>query len=296
MESETPQACRVTSDRRRADDWVLALASAAIDARLDWGPAGYMVLVRGADRARADAVLDAFDAENRPRPVAAEVGAPGFSRGAIAVAVLLCAFFVVTGPRDAGSVWFARGSSVAARVAAGELWRCVTALTLHADFPHIVTNAVTLVLFGTALCAMLGTGIAVWLMLLSGAAGNWLTAVLRGAPYGAVGASTAIFGALGALAAVQVVRRRRGAPVPIWRALMPVAALDCSASSARRRNPTLAHCSGSASGLFGLVAVRRMSRPDRDSIGLPSRRWGSRRMPIIAGVGGTACLPLRVRA
>jgi membrane associated rhomboid family serine protease len=269
MESETPQACRVTSDRRRADDWVLALASAAIDARLDWGPAGYMVLVRGADRARADAVLDAFDAENRPRPVAAEVGAPGFSRGAIAVAVLLCAFFVVTGPRDAGSVWFARGSSVAARVAAGELWRCVTALTLHADFPHIVTNAVTLVLFGTALCAMLGTGIAVWLMLLSGAAGNWLTAVLRGAPYGAVGASTAIFGALGALAAVQVVRRRRGAPVPIWRAWMPVAAglglLGFLGTAPQ--SDVLAHLFGFGFGAgFGLVAVRFESWRDRTGI------------------------------
>ena len=269
MEPEAPHACRVTTDRRRADEWALALASAGIDSRLDWGASGYMVLVRGTDRLRADDVLDAFDAENRPRPAAPEVGDPGFSRGAIVVAVLLCAFFVVTGPRDAASVWFERGSSAAARIGAGELWRCVTALTLHADFPHVVSNAVTLIIFGTGLCAIVGTGIAVWLMLLSGAAGNWLTAMLHGAPYGSVGASTAIFGALGALAAVQVVRRRRGAAVPTWRAWAPVAAglglLGFLGTS--QESDVLAHLFGFGFGAgFGLIAVRLESWRDRTAI------------------------------
>jgi membrane associated rhomboid family serine protease len=269
VEPEVPQACRVTPDRRRADEWALVLASAGIDSRLDWGPAGYMVLVRGADRAHAETVLDAFDAENRARPGTPEVSDPGFSRGAIVVAVLLCAFFVVTGPRDAGSVWFERGSSVAARIAAGELWRCVTALTLHADFLHIVTNAITLVIFGTGLCAMLGTGVTVWLMLLSGTAGNWLTATLRGAPYGAVGASTAIFGALGALAAVQVVRRRSGGAAPTWRAWAPVAAglalLGFLGTS--QESDVLAHLFGFGFGaVFGMLAVRFESWRERTAV------------------------------
>lgn len=222
---EVSQALRVTSDRRRADDWALALASAGIDSHIDWAPEGCALLVRSADRGRADLVLTAFDAENRPRPaLPSEPLEQGVSYAAFVVAVLLCAFFVVTGPRDAGRYWFERGDAMASRIAAGELWRTVTALTLHADFPHILSNAATLIIFGTSLCGLIGSGIALWLMLLSGAAGNWLTALLRGAPYSAVGASTAIFGAIGGLAAIQLLRRRRGVPLSAWRAWIPIAA------------------------------------------------------------------------
>jgi membrane associated rhomboid family serine protease len=215
---------RVTSDRRRADDWGLTLASAGILSRIDWTPDGYALSVRDADRRRADRVLAAFDAENEPRPAPSEPHEQRVSYGAVVAAVALCAFFVVTGPRDAGGYWFDRGAATASRIAGGEYWRTVTALTLHADFPHILSNAATMIIFGTSLCGLVGTGTGLWLMLLSGAAGNWLAALLRGAPYSAVGASTAIFGAIGALAAVQLMRRRRGVPVSAWRAWAPIAA------------------------------------------------------------------------
>ena len=136
----------------------------------------------------------------------------------------LCAFFVVTGPRSPDSIWFDRGGSNAARLADGEWWRAVTALTLHADFPHILGNAIVLLIFGTGLCALVGPGAGLWLMLLAGAGGNLLNGAFRGAPHDAVGASTAIFGSVGALAALQVIRRHRGAPITAWRAWAPAAA------------------------------------------------------------------------
>ena len=82
----------------------------------------------------------------------------------------------------------------------------------------------SMIIFGSALFGLVGAGAGVWLMLISGAAGNWLTATLHGASHRAVGASTAIFGSLGALAAIQLVRRRRGAPISAWRAAAPMAA------------------------------------------------------------------------
>src|SRR5262245_52343480 len=254
---------RVTPDRRRADDWALALASAGIDSRIDPAANGCALLVRSADRDRADRVLTAFDVENPSRPaLAVESPAQPMPNGALILAVLLCAFFVVTGPRDADRYWFERGSAVASRIAAGELWRTVTALTLHADFPHILTNAITLIVFGTSLCSLLGTGVAVWVMLLSGAIGNWLTAILRGAPSSAVGASTGIFGAIGALAAIQLMRRRRGAPISPWRAWAPLAAglalLGFLGTSPQA--DVLAHLFGFAVGAgLGLGAMRAES-------------------------------------
>ena len=91
-------------------------------------------------------------------------------------------------------------------------------------FSHVVSNAITLIIFGGALCGLVGPGIGIWVMLLSGALGNWVTALLRGPHHSAVGASTAVFGGLGALAAIQLVRRRHGAPISAWRAAAPMAA------------------------------------------------------------------------
>jgi membrane associated rhomboid family serine protease len=51
-----------------------------------------------------------------------------------------------------------------------------------------------------------------------------LSAEVHGAPYGSVGASTGIFGAIGALAALQMVRRRRGIRTSAWRVWAPIAA------------------------------------------------------------------------
>ena len=51
------------------------------------------------------------------------------------VALLLIGFFAITGPRAARSAWFEHGSADATRMMAGEWWRAITALTLHADAP-----------------------------------------------------------------------------------------------------------------------------------------------------------------
>lgn len=51
------------------------------------------------------------------------------------------AFFAVTGTRANRSAWFERGSAETGRIVAGEWRRTITALTLHADVPHVVGNA-----------------------------------------------------------------------------------------------------------------------------------------------------------
>src|SRR5207237_567665 len=86
----------------------------------------------------------------------------GNTFAAVGLAVLLCAFYYVTGPRAPAAAgidpWFERGSAVAARILGGEWWRAVTALTLHANLAHLLANAVACGLFAAALglLAMLG--------------------------------------------------------------------------------------------------------------------------------------------
>src|SRR5437016_9452621 len=108
---------------------------------------------------------------------------------------LLIGFFAVTGPRTRHSAWFARGSAATDRIVAGEWWRTVTALTLHADASHLLGNAAASVVLVGAVSRELGPGLGLWLVLLAGAGGNALTAVAHSAHHASVGASTAIFGA-----------------------------------------------------------------------------------------------------
>jgi len=249
---DDPRVIRSAALRRTVDDWSLALTAMGIEARIDWSPQhGYLLIVAGEDAQRAYSGLDAYDDENRPRPVPRSIPEYGSGVAGALLAAALCALFVFTGPRANGHPWFAAGSADAARMQAGEWWRAVTALTLHDDFPHILSNAVVLLIFGLSLCTVVGPGAGLWLMLLSGTAGNLLNVLLRGTPYTGIGASTAIFGALGALAAVRVVQRRSGAAVSPWRAWAPFAgALGLLAMlGASARSDVIAHLFGFLAGL-----------------------------------------------
>jgi membrane associated rhomboid family serine protease len=99
----------------------------------------------------------------------------------------------------------------------------VTALTLHADVAHALSNGFALALFLGAVGSVLGTGVGCALILLAGAGGNLANAFLHGSPHVSVGASTAVFAAVGVLGSFGLVMRSRGA-LSRRRAWLPVAA------------------------------------------------------------------------
>ncbi len=88
-------------------------------------------------------------------------------------------------------------------------WRAVTALTLHADGTHVLGNAISGTVFASAVHRRLGAGGSALAILASGILGNLGNALWHrsiGDPgHGSIGASTAVFGAIGLLAATQVV-------------------------------------------------------------------------------------------
>jgi membrane associated rhomboid family serine protease len=205
-------AVRVTPSRRRADEWAVVLAAADIPHWLRQRLDGWALLVPPDDAATALATLAAYDQENSAEGVGGgdEVvpSRPLTIAGAV-VALLLIGFFATTGPRVGRSAWFEHGSADATRMMAGEWWRAITALTLHADAPHLLGNAVAIAGLMTAVCWYLGPGVGLWLLLLAGAGGNALTAAAHGSGHVSVGASTAVFGAIGVLAALRIVTPRR---------------------------------------------------------------------------------------
>lgn len=123
-------------------------------------------------------------------------------------AVLLWVAYAVN-----GGLWrldaFDLGDLHAGAVQHGQLWRAWTALTLHLDIGHIVANLGAGVWFGWLAGRLLGPGTA-WALIVNGAAAANLIEGLLAAPDDrSAGASTAVFTALGLLAAYSWWERRR---------------------------------------------------------------------------------------
>jgi rhomboid protease GluP len=108
----------------------------------------------------------------------------------------------------------------------GEWWRIGTALFLHADVGHLVSNALSGIFAFSAVLSTLGRRRGWLLLALASLTGNLAVAALNyPGPYLSLGASTAIFAALGLLTgrAVRVVRQHR--PERSWRPVVaPLAA------------------------------------------------------------------------
>lgn len=213
-EIPTEAVVRASPDHGQAETWALVLEAMAIPHRVVPSDVGFVVMVPPQMVAPAIAALDAQDKEAAEAPKAHASTAPdhGPSYVGVAMSITLIAFFVVAGPRSGADVagWFRDGSAVAEAIVRGhQLWRAVTALTLHADAMHLAGNTVATLVFVTALGRWLGGGLALAATLLCGALGNVLTAYIYRSSHSVVGASTATFAALGVLGGLQFMRRFR---------------------------------------------------------------------------------------
>jgi membrane associated rhomboid family serine protease len=257
------EVVRVCARQRPADEGALALHSQGIEASVRRASEGWLLETRAADAARARAVLEAFERENAPRPPPPPIPVYPFPwAAALVYALALLWFFVWTGPRAGESAWFAAGSARASRmVALGEWWRALTALTLHADLSHVLGNVLAGALFGGTVCARVGTGVGAALLLAAGALGNVANALYwRAGGHDSVGASTAVFAAVGVLAADALLARRLprgGRLAPFGAALGLFAMLGTS-----ERADYGAHLFGLAAGFaLGVGVLPRIPAP-----------------------------------
>lgn len=266
MSDASEEPLRRAPSRELAEEWALVLLSAGVAARVRGSREGFSLSVAPELSERAEAVLAAYERENEGagEPAAAPVAAGLHGAAGLTLAVALVAFHVVTGPRDPSLAWFARGSADAERILSGELWRPVTALTLHADFSHVLGNALIGGFFVAALCGAVGPGVGFALLLAAGAGGNLLNAVLHTSRHVSVGASTAVFGALGILVGLGVARRQRPG-FASRRAWVPLAAglgILAMLGAGGEQTDLWAHLFGLMTGaVIGLVASRRLHRP-----------------------------------
>ena len=196
--------------------WALVLDARKVPCRIESGGMGWRLLVPADYFALARNELRLFEKENRDWPPPEPPASPLVENtlATLSVLILLATFYNLTrldislvghNPVD----WTDLGKAHAGRIMAGEWWRLVTALTLHADWLHLVSNLALGGLFIVWLCRDLGSGLAWSLLLGSGILGNLANAWLQTSDHSSVGASTLVFGAVGVLAALSLVRYRR---------------------------------------------------------------------------------------
>lgn len=145
----------------------------------------------------------------------------------------------------------------------GQVYRCVTALLFHSGWPHLLSNLFGLALFGTATAVVCGWGVGWLLILTTGALGNLFNALWYGPGHLSVGASTAVFAAVGLCAALTFGARLRR-PDRTWRAWIPLGAglALLAFLGASPQTDLMAHLFGFASGLgLGGLYAWRVVRP-----------------------------------
>ena len=235
-----------------AADWALVLAAVGIVHEVRSAAGGDELWV---DEDRLEAArreLSRYLHENRPPPEArlAWPRYPHSLAGIVAYAVVLLAVTGAALERAGGANWVNLGVLDAGFAARGEWWRPVTALTLHADLPHLLANLAFGALFAWPAGQILGPGIA-WLLIVLGAAGAYaLDALLHPPTHSLLGASTAVFTALGLTAAVAWRRRATHRVTPMQRAAPLIAgvALLAFTGMGGERTDVLAHVLGFAAG------------------------------------------------
>ncbi len=164
----------------------------------------WQLVVRNEDSVKAAAELHAYRLEN---PVTIDTPAktiPVYAGAWFGIGVYTLVLVIVFVHADRGTFdrdWFAAGRTEADAILSGEWWRTLTAVTLHADFGHLLSNLIFGGVFGLLAGRILGGGVAWCCIVIAGALGNAVNAAAQVPTHSSIGASTSVFAALGMLVA-----------------------------------------------------------------------------------------------
>lgn len=264
--SDDPEiSLRQTSDEKLAGEWALVLLAQGLSPRVRRRPDGAVLSVPQDQVERARAVLSVYESENPKKPAESlePTQTAGSLVGSTVAGILILLFFIITDISNSTMAWFERGSADAQKILNGEFWRTVTALTLHADVVHALSNAIAVALFLGVVSSVLGIGLGAALMLMAGAGGNLANAFLHGSAHVSVGASTSIFGAVGLLGGVAVITRGRASSKRrVWLPIAAAFALLAMLGTGGERVDIWAHLFGLlVGGVLGILVALTTPRP-----------------------------------
>ena len=262
---EPPPGCEIVLRTRQRDQCLesrLVLDAAGISAEAGYRDGWWLLVVDREDLAVSAAELEAYRRENpvqKSRRIKKVPIYGGAATGVLVYGGVLILVAVLTAQWAFGLEWLPAGRMQAGRVMAGEWWRAVTALTLHLDAGHITANLVFGAVFGFLAGQALGGGVAWLAIVTAGALGNFINAVVQAPTHSSIGASTAVFAALGVIVshALHHWGAVREKPLKRWSPLIGGVLLLAYTGSGGERTDVVAHLTGFLAGLvIGWVGSR----------------------------------------
>lgn len=226
---------------------------------------GYGIYVAPDHELRAGWELDQYDEENATSQTRTLRKPPvltlSFSNIAMAYAAILMFFFGAARRSGFGVNWAVDGAMVAYHVVSDlQLWRTVTALTLHLDPAHLASNIAFGIVFVWLLSKEVGSGVAWAGVVLAGAAGNFANSLWQPVAHISIGASTAVFAAIGLLAALRHQWRPPRASLRYWAPLGGGLMLMAFLGFGQGNVDYGAHVFGFAAGIAGGYLLSRKKR------------------------------------
>ncbi len=249
-----------TSDDARA-------AYSSIRERLGELPDGSQRLLRLEQLARED------EAVSRGRPIVTELLV------ALNVLVFLLVLSAVTSESPLELVRF--GVNARALVAEGQVWRLLSANFLHANAPHVMINALSLLALGTIAERLLGRARFLALYLGSAIFGATFSAAFQSWSY-TVGASTALFGVFGAMLLVHF---RHRAQIPVRYRLSDSAWLWMLVLNVLLSMMPIVDWVAHLGGFIGGVLLVLLLVDDDDELPLGRASWSHRALAAVLVLG-----------
>jgi membrane associated rhomboid family serine protease len=263
--------------RPACEERAFMLHAVGIESQVLANGTDWSLLVAPASVTAAVSHLRTYERENPPRRRVLQVEnpQPGAWVGPLVYAAALLAIAWLAGNKAWATDWLDAGALDTAAFRDGEVWRAVTALTLHFDVAHLLGNLGFGAFFGWLAAQLLGPGVAYGAGTMAAAAANVVNASVQPAEHVSAGASTAVFALLGLLAAYAWRRRADQGErwAYRWAPLVAGVFLLAFTGVGGERTDVLAHLTGFVTGSVAglLLALRR--RPSG-----PFVQW-------VAGVG-----------
>ena len=257
--------------RRVAEEYANLLNSLSIENKLVFKNGLWNIEVRSQDLERACAEINAYESDGRIEKPKSRFSHIRFQRlnylyffGFLLVFAVFHAVVYSFPELDL----IKAGRSSASAITDGHFYRAVTALTLHADLKHLLSN----IFFGGiavfSLATLVGTGYSWSMFLVSGFFGNVLNAYFYGSAHNSIGASTAVFGVVGVLAGLQFFSRFRERKTYAWVPFAAAVGLLAMLGSSEKTD-IMAHLFGFVSGIplgiFTGLIFSKIEIPDKYS-------------------------------